>query len=89
VEIVRVGGSDELTVEMVGSVRRDIKAKRGEGVLFVGVGVGFIGFGLDHIFFFHRYCTTTLFVLLPDLLKPLTISAKTHSLHTSNFFVFF
>jgi len=80
VEIVRVGGSDELTVEMVGSVRRDIEAKRGAGVLFVGIGVGYIGFGLDHLFFFHRYCTTTLFLLLPLLLEALTISAKTHSL---------
>jgi len=83
VEIVRVGGSDELTVEMVGSVRRDIEAKSGEGVIFVGVGVGvcYIGFGLELLFFSHRHCTTTVFLLPPDLQEALTISAKTKLTH--------
>ena len=39
-EVVRARGSDELTVEMVGSLKRDIKAKHEPQVLttfFVGV----------------------------------------------------
>lgn len=62
-EIVRVGRSDELAVEMVGSVRRDIETKNGEGIFFVAVaavtvGVDYIGFRFKHLwlFFSHRYC---------------------------------
>lgn len=87
-EIVRVGGNDELTVEMVGSVRRDIETKRGEGVLFVGVGVCYIGFRLEHLFFSHRNCTTTLFAVCAaaGFAGSFYYKRQNSLTHTSNFY---